>query len=463
MRREILLLGAAFLAGGTARSQPPSLAPTAGTPPGPPPPSVRDAAAVPVPAPQPAPPPVEDLRSFDPMRVELQWASNNWRLLADGAILKDFGRHEAEARQAIRVIRELRLTQHGTVGSPSPLMEYWLSDGRAPQGHVTGLHAQALDPATLRAEQTQGQWCLRDARRVLFNFGLHGDDALRACDLLRKYGFTQVATLDPLTPSMMVFLRRPSDGPYDGAPSGVTQASFRKGRGPGDDGGTPFSAADRELRRMQSRFPGAGVSTLVTPAVRPLQTTGRERDQPRSPFAGGASAREIKVPGHGAANGPWADVLHDPSDRVPVDWRRAQARQEGGAWKLVDGGNILAEFGADEAAARTALEAVRYYRPTERCHVGPAGAGCTYFLANGQAPRGVMLGVSGQTLQPDALRVGPAEGGWAVCDGPRAVLFCGARADDAREMLEVIQRYRFDRLCRIGAVGHGLTFLARTR
>jgi len=44
---------------------------------------------------------------------------------------------------------------------------------------------------------------------------------------------------------------------------------------------------------------------------------GGERDQPRAPFAGG-TAREIKVSGHGAANGPWADVLHDPSDRVAL-------------------------------------------------------------------------------------------------------------------------------------------------
>jgi hypothetical protein len=197
--------------------------------------------------------------------------------------------------------------------------------------------------------------------------------------------------------------------------------------------------------------------------VPPLRTPGRERDQPRAPFAGGVAAHEIKVPGHGAANGPWADVMHDPSDRVQLDWRQAQVRQEGGGWKLVAGGYVLADFGASEVDARTALAAVHYYRPTEHCHVGPRVAACSYFLVGGQAPRGVMLGVPSVSFQPELLRVGPAEGGWAVCDGGRPVVFCGASADDAKEMLDVMQRYRFDRLCRVGANGHGLTFLARAR
>ena len=47
-------------------------------------------------------------------------------------VLKDFGRNEREARQAWYLIRELRLNQHATIGTPRPVVEYWLHDGHAP-------------------------------------------------------------------------------------------------------------------------------------------------------------------------------------------------------------------------------------------------------------------------------------------------------------------------------------------
>ena len=56
-----------------------------------------------------------------------------------GASAPPNGRHETEAREALRLLRELRLNQRGTVGSPRPVMEYWLTDGRAPQGFTQGL------------------------------------------------------------------------------------------------------------------------------------------------------------------------------------------------------------------------------------------------------------------------------------------------------------------------------------
>src|SRR6266700_1253850 len=56
--------------------------------------------------------PTERLTTFDATSADLDWSFQGWRLLADGAALKDFGRSEGEARQALRLIRELRLNQH---------------------------------------------------------------------------------------------------------------------------------------------------------------------------------------------------------------------------------------------------------------------------------------------------------------------------------------------------------------
>src|SRR5437870_475377 len=77
--------------------------------------------------------PTENLVRFDPNQVDVQWVDNRWELVAGGKVLKEFGHKEMEARQALRIIRELGLTQLGTVGSPRPVLEYWLVNGNAPQ------------------------------------------------------------------------------------------------------------------------------------------------------------------------------------------------------------------------------------------------------------------------------------------------------------------------------------------
>src|SRR5947209_6541690 len=68
----------------------------------------------------------ERLVSFDCDRTEVAWAEQHWQLQAAGILLKDFGRREHEARQALRLVRQLRLNQYGAIGSPSPALEYWL-------------------------------------------------------------------------------------------------------------------------------------------------------------------------------------------------------------------------------------------------------------------------------------------------------------------------------------------------
>ena len=128
----------------------------------------------------PAAPLREDLTTFDPRQVDLQWKDNRWQLLAGGVLIKDFGRRQADGRETLRLIRELNLTQRGTVGTPTPVMEYWLAGGKAPRGQAKGLRLSDLDLANLRVEQLQEQWCLRDGARVLFNFGAHQEEAEQA-------------------------------------------------------------------------------------------------------------------------------------------------------------------------------------------------------------------------------------------------------------------------------------------
>jgi hypothetical protein len=120
---------------------------------------------------------------------------------------------------------------------------------------------------------------------------------------------------------------------------------------------------------------------------------------------------------------------------VPFDWRQVQLRLENADWKLLAGSVVLANFGGDEQDARLALSAVRHYRFAEQWRVGGDAAPFTYFLANGQAPRGVPLGLPAQSFQPEQLAVQQVGPRYALTAGTQVLARFGDRPDEARQLV----------------------------
>jgi hypothetical protein len=356
------------------------------------------------------------------------WKEHSWQLIAGVHLLKDFGRREAEARQALRLIGQLGLNQRGTVGNPQPVMEYWLANGCAPIGFTPGLRRLPLDVANLRVEQMQAQWCVRDDQRVLFHFGPREDEARRALAILRKYRFRELGVLGQAMPSMMVFFGDAGDVEVNRslAPSRIHKTSQRQ---------PPSSAPGIQ--------PGAaGLGSLGPATLPPL----------RAPSPRG-SARQVLQPGL-----PGWD---EQAEVIAFDARQVQVRQENGRWFLAAGAGVLAAFGGDAVAAQQALQVVRHYHFTEHCRVGQPAPVFSYFLVNGQAPRGMMFGLNGQAFQPDKLSVQPLGRRWALCEADKVLAVLGESAADAHQLLAAIQRNKFDRLCRVGPEPEGMTFFVR--
>jgi hypothetical protein len=356
--------------------------------------------------------------------------------------LKDFGNREGEGREALRIIRELRLTQYGTVGTPQPVMEYWLSYGQAPVGIPAGIRALPIDRASLRVEQIQKQWCLRDARRLLFAFGARSEEAHQALQITQRHGFTHVGFVGQPVPAMVFFLANRAGQSLAPVP---TPAPFG-----------PNALSPPNLPRPEPG-PGGPAGPAVLEPIWP--TPGA------SPPTGGGIGAGL-VPAAQLPGAPPALVADHQglSERVPFDWRQAQVRRENQDWKLMIGGYTLANFGANERDARQALTALNYYRFTEHCLVGRPAPSFSYFLCNGQAPRGLLVGLNAVPIRPEALTVQRLADGWAITEGSRPLFRFGEKAEDARLALQAIQRHKFDHLGQIGSSGpQALTILVRAR
>jgi hypothetical protein len=405
--------------------------------------------------PTPAPAP-ENLVSFDSLRVDLSWANNHWQLKAGDVVLKDFGRRELEARQALRLIHELHLTQRGTVGSPNPVMEYWLNNGRAPQGLTAGMRTVAFDAKSLSVAQEQGQWVLRDPQRVLFNFGQSETEARLAHSVVQKYGFTQLGLIGQAAPLMIVFMSPPVDR---FAAQQVPIGPQLTHQPPHHLDAAPKPATSDALAKLTG-----GNNTLVTPTVPPLREPSLQAQGPRYPFTG--SPGQELLPAHQTHLGPEQTIpgFGDLNNKVPFDWRQVKLVQEGVNWKLKVAERPLADFGADRLSAERALAAVHYYHFTEQCLIGGPQACFSFYLVNGKAPQGTMLGAQSQVFQPEALQVKQIGPRWAVVANDQPLVQLRDKPEEAKQLLEAIQRNHFDRLCRVGPDDdHGLTFFVRSR
>jgi len=329
----------------------------------------------------------------------------------------------------------------------------------------SGMHTFPIEPDRLRVEQVQGQWCVRDANRVLFNFAQYADEAREALAVLQKHHFTQVGFVGQGAPTMIVF---GGNGQGDSPAMAATHGASAMGRqfapqkfsrlvANGD--GSPRI----EPMKGRSGTPAQGYEGLVQPLVPPLFAPANVRATPAGglPTLGNLRAVAWHTQPHFGPQAPAQSATPaGQEERRAFDWRQAQVRQENGAWKVTVGSQVLAGFGANLQQSQAALAAIRYYRFTEVRAVA-GGDGSAYFLANGASPRGLMLGLQGEELQPDKLDVQHRAEGYAVCQGSHVILQFRDRPEPARQALEAIQRQKLDRLCHVGQ--EGMTMLVRSR
>jgi hypothetical protein len=375
--------------------------------------------------------PGESLTAFDPTRVELKSTNGRWQLVAGDTVLKDVGPNELEAREVFRVVREMRLTALGTLGQPRPVMEYWLVNGEAPRAAAAGLRTLLIDQASLRAEAIQGQWCLHDRNRVLFNFGPQADAARQALAVVQRHGFTHVGFVGRSAPVMLVFLA---------SPGSVTPAAAR--------------AFDPRAARPFGSPPPAQPGQLPPVATQPLAPAPFKGPEPIAP----ASFSPHRQPG--TLGAPQGNMLA-PANRVPIDPRQVQPRRENGDWKLTMNEHVLASFGPNVADAQLAQAALRHYGCSDQVTLGGSSPAFSYYLANGQAPRGLMHGLNATPIRIDALSVRQVGPSYVLSDGSQTLMSFGDRMADAHQALRAIQQHRFDHVCRIGPPDKGLTLLVR--
>jgi hypothetical protein len=160
------------------------------------------AADVPLPYP-------EDKFHLDVGAVTVTRADGAWRVGPPGRVLLATADEHA-ARDVARVVRDLRPTEWVRIGSPKPVVEYGLREGKPIKVAAFPRRVVPLDLPTARVEQVRGVWVVRDAANIVFNFGPHKPHAEQALAVARRYGFNRVGMVGPpAAPALTYFFVGP--------------------------------------------------------------------------------------------------------------------------------------------------------------------------------------------------------------------------------------------------------------
>jgi hypothetical protein len=393
---------------------------------------------------------------FDPSAAEVKHEDRRWVLSAGNVVLKDFGTREQDAHDALHLIHEMRLDEMGKVGTPAPVMEYWLSKGDAPHMPFLHQHILPLDPGNLRIDLDPklNQWTLHNNSRTFFNFGSNEQDARQALDVIRRHGFTHVVAVGQGTPSMLVFTgdNTRSAGAATPVASGTPQQGIVQ---------ASYSEFDVRPQIRQAL-------TLPRPLPPALLQGQQGNQQAPQPAPAGSSAT---APGSGAlavkpvspATAPIAEPAKSALQRITFDFRQAQVHRENDQYVLTASNHVLATFGNDEEHARQALHALSRYQLNEQCRIGGPQSQFTYYLATGKAPTGTTFGVPTYPVDPATLTIRRDRVG-IVLAGKEQAFWRFHDTAEAQQALATIQKYKFDHVCHMGnGDGTGFTYLIRTR
>jgi hypothetical protein len=144
-------------------------------------------------------------------------------------------------------------------------------------------------------------------------------------------------------------------------------------------------------------------------------------------------------------------VPRNELDCVPFDPGQITVERIGVGWKIVAGDLWLLDFEENENDALIALKIIKHYGMNSQCFVGRPYPSMIFYLVNGKAPEGPMIGEDTVQLIPLVfLEVKQINGRWKIVKGNLPLMDFNQQEDEARQALSYILRYGFQYICYVG-------------
>lgn len=344
----------------------------------------------------------EVVGKIDANALSVRRQNERWVVMNGLTTVRDFGTSREEADEFVKVLRELRPTDWGTVGTSRVVVEYALQNGAAAVPAFSPKTSVTIDLASVRVEQIRGVHVVRDDQNILLNFGQAKEDAEQAFAVIRKYKFNRLGQVGTVGVGATILFAQELP-------------------------------ATNKAQAPKAQLTGAYAQLAAAMEEQKLTRTGIELD-------GGKSVA---------------------GEKFAIDPKAVELKRDKADWKLVHGADVIANFGPSEWTGRDAVKLVQDQRFTEFCRFN---ADVSFFLVNGQAPTKVPFAVQATRFDRDNLTIKTASGGkFGLYEGQGRQVFVCDSEKEAEQLVKLLKQYGFDTCCQIGlGAKTSLKFLAKS-
>jgi subtilisin family serine protease len=190
--------------------------------------------------------------------------------------------------------------------------------------------------------------------------------------------------------------------------------------------------------------------TPINDIVATLRSTGVNVTDGRT--GGTVSRRRINLAAAAERLAPRDDcIVHNATSLSLVN------RGGTGGWTITDGRSLMFAFGSNKSEGEAALAIMRKYGFDRTCYIGRPSASMTFLLAGGRSATGAHGSEDCIAFNRDNLSVERVGNQWRLTDG-RSSMKMFPNNSEARQALEAINRYRFNRQCFVGRPGPSFTY-----
>lgn len=147
----------------------------------------------------------EDCIPFNYNQVQAQNVGGRWKVVQGNMWMLDFGSHKDQAEKAVQIMKYYKLDRQCFVGRPHAPMQYFTTQGHAPQGTLAGEDCLAFNLNNVQAQNVGGRWKVVDGNHWIMDFDKEEAEAKIAVEIMKYYGFHQVCYVGRPNAPMMYF------------------------------------------------------------------------------------------------------------------------------------------------------------------------------------------------------------------------------------------------------------------
>jgi len=147
---------------------------------------------------------IEDCLPINHKKLKVRKRGSYWELVDNRRIINQT-KTKSEAERAKQIIEHYKIDRQCFNGRPHPSMEYYLVNGRSPEGPMAEEDCVRFNPSLIEMKWVKGRWKIVEGDHWILDFGNEGLECLSALHIIKKYGFKHICFTKRPNPSMVYF------------------------------------------------------------------------------------------------------------------------------------------------------------------------------------------------------------------------------------------------------------------